>query len=198
MSKVLAVAASARRGGNSDAVLERALAGIKSARADVEVETIIPCELSITPCRSCNGCWNTGRCVVEDGMQEVYGKFTAAHHVVLASPIYFTSLPGHLKVMIDRFQCFWALTYRLGRPPQPRRTGMFLCVGAMQRERYFQGALTIVKTWLSTLNVACPVSRFYSGVDAVGDVLQRRDYLDDAFRAGAELMELSRRHAASG
>ena len=188
MKKILAVAASARRKGNSDIVLERALEGVRSIEPEVEVETLIPRELSITPCRSCNGCWETGRCVVRDEMQELYVRFSEVDHVVVASPLYFTSLPGHFKVLIDRFQCFWVRTYRLGEPPQPRRTGMFLCVGAMDRERYYTGALTIVKTWMAALNMGCPVRRFYPGLDAAGDVLKRPDYLEDARHAGAELV----------
>ena len=189
MKKILAVAASARRKGNSDLVLKHALDGVRSVEPEVEVETLIPRELSVTPCRSCNGCWETGQCVVHDEMQELYVKFSEVDHVVVASPLYFTSLPGHFKVLIDRFQCFWVRTYRLGKPPEPRRTGMFLCVGAIDRHRYYKGALTIVKTWMAALNMGCPVSRFYPGLDAAGDVLKRPDYLDDARRAGAELVE---------
>jgi len=187
MTDVLAVAASARRGGNSDAVLEAALDVLRDRGA--AVQTIIPCELSISPCRSCNGCWDTGVCVQHDAMDDLYVRFSEADHVVVASPLYFTSLPGHFKVLIDRFQCFWVRTYRLGEPPQPRRTGVFLCVGAMDRERYYTGALTIVKTWMAALNMGCGVSRFYPGVDAKSDLVENHpEYLEDARRAARELM----------
>ena len=188
MKKILAVAASARRKGNSDIILERTLEGILEAEPGVAVETVIPLQLSITPCRSCRGCWETGRCVVQDDMQELYIKFSEVDHVVVAAPIYFASLPGHFKVLIDRFQCFWVRTYRLGEPPRPCRTGMFLCVGAMARERYYGNALAIVKTWMASLNMGCPVSRFYPGLDTVGEVFKYPDYLEDARNAGAELM----------
>jgi len=187
MTDVLAIAGSARRRGNSDAVLEAALEVFKERGASVR--TIVPRKLTINPCFSCNGCWETGRCVVQDAMQDLYPLFLEADHVVAVSPIYFTSLPGHFKVMIDRFQCLWVRTYRLGRPPEPRRTGMFLAVGAMDRERYFRCTETIVKTWLSTLNMGCPVSRFYGGVDERGDIGAHPDYLEDARQAAAELLD---------
>ncbi|MHC4787687.1 MAG: flavodoxin family protein, partial [Planctomycetota bacterium] len=88
MTDVLAVAASARRGGNSDAVLEAACDLLREHGA--VVETIIPRQLSIQPCFSCHGCWETGRCVVQDQMQELYVRFSEADHVVVASPLYFT------------------------------------------------------------------------------------------------------------
>lgn len=187
MSTVLAVAASARRGGNSDILLDRALEPFQNSGASIE--RVVPFDLSITPCRSCHGCWKSGRCVVRDQMQDLYAKFCEVDHVVVASPIYFTSLPGHFKVMIDRFQCFWVRTFRLGEPPEPRRNGMFLCVGAMDRRKYYEGSLKIVRTWMSTLNMKCPVSRFYPGLDEKGDVAKRQDYLSDARRAGRELLE---------
>ena len=186
MTKVLAVAGSARRGGNSDRLLEAALEAMRSRGA--EVETVVPRELPITPCRSCHGCWETGRCVVQDGMQELYPRFCQADHLVVASPIYFTSLPGHLKVLVDRFQCLWVRTYRLGQPPRPRRSGMFLCVGAMDRQRYYRSTLTVVKTWMSTLNATCAVSRFYPGLDGPRDIEGRPEYLADARRAALELL----------
>lgn len=187
MTKVIAIAASARRKGNSDAVLEAALDVMRERNAEVSV--IYPRKLTITPCRSCNGCWNTGRCVIDDQMQEIYPQFDAADHIVVASPLYFTSLPGHFKVLVDRFQPYWVRTYRLKQPPEPRRQGMFLCVGAMNRERYYQSTVTIVKTWLSCLNMGCPVSRFYGDVDDRNDLVTKRpEYLADARAATEELL----------
>jgi multimeric flavodoxin WrbA len=188
MKDIIAVAASARRGGNSDAVLDAACDVLREGGA--AIEKIVPNRLDISPCLACNGCWETGHCVQDDQMQELYVRFSECDHVVVASPLYFTSLPGHFKVMIDRFQCFWVRTYRLGKPPEPRRSGMFLCVGAMDRERYYRASLTIVKTWMSALNMGCPVDRFYPGVDARNDLVENHpEYLKDARRAARELLE---------
>jgi len=189
VAEVLAIAASARRHGNSEVLLEKALEPLREA--GLSVEKLVPYELSITPCRSCLGCWETGRCVVQDEMQELYVRFCEVDHVVVASPIYFTSLPGHFKVLIDRFQCLWVRTYRLGQPPQPPRIGMFLGVGAMDRQRYFKSCLTIVRTWMSTLNMRCAVSRFYPGLDEKCAAQKREDYLKDALEAGRELLQLA-------
>jgi multimeric flavodoxin WrbA len=188
MTQVLAVAASARRGGNSDTILQAAIEVFRQRGA--AVETIIPRKLSITPCLSCHRCWDTGVCVVQDPMQELYGRFVEVDHVVVASPLYFTSLPGHFKVLIDRFQCFWVRAYRLKNPPGPRRAGMFLAVGAMHRQRYYASTETIVKTWMSVLNMKCAVSRFYMGLDARDDVQRHPDYLEDARQAAAELLDV--------
>lgn len=191
MTDVIAVYSSARRNGNSEYLLDKALEGMSTATTDLCVQKVRPREMSITPCRSCNGCWETGECVIHDEMQEMYTRFCEVDHILIAAPIYFTSLPGHTKVFIDRFQCFWVRTYRLGEPPEPPRTGAFLCVGAMDRDKYYKCTSHIVNTWLSTLNVSCDVSRFYHGLDAKEDVLEHEDYQMDARKAGQELANLS-------
>jgi len=187
VTTVLGVAGSGRRGGNSDAVLEAALEAISGAGAHVEM--IVPAALEIRPCQACGGCWETGQCVVQDDMQELYRRFELADHLVVASPLYFTSLPGHLKSMIDRFQCFWVRAYVLHRPVRRRRTGMFLCVSAMDNRRYYDCTLTIVRTWMSVLNVGCAVSRFYPAVDGKDDLARSHpEYLEDAREAALELL----------
>lgn len=185
--KILAVAGSARRDGNSDTLLNKALEPAREA--GYEVQTVVPQEFQFTPCRSCHGCWETGRCVVQDDMQGLYTDFCEAKHIVVASPTYFTALPGRLKMLIDRFQCFWVRTYRLGEPPEPRRTGLFLSIAAMESERYYECCRTTIKTWLSTLNVESAVERFYPDLDAKDDIQEHDDYLEDAVAAGRELLE---------
>ncbi len=186
MMDVLAVAGSARRGGNSDTLLEAALDVFHERGASVE--TLVARDLDVSPCLSCNACFEAGVCIQQDAMQDLYVRFSEADHVVVASPIYFTSLPGHLKVMIDRFQCFWARTYLLRDPPLPRRSGMFLCVGAMDRDRYYRSSLTIVRTWMAALNMSCDVSRFFPGLDAEDDIREHPEYLAEARRASEELL----------
>lgn len=186
MTDILAVAASARRGGNSDTLLDAALEVCREEGA--QVERVVPRDLSISPCMSCNACFKTGACIQHDAMKDLYPRFCEADHIVVASPIYFTALPGHFKVLIDRFQCFWARTYLLEDKPEPRRSGLFLCAGAMHRERYYQSCLTTVKTWLSVLNVGCSLARFFPGLDERGDVEDHPEYLEGARELARELL----------
>jgi multimeric flavodoxin WrbA len=190
MTSVLAIAGSARRRGNSDALLAAACDVFRERGA--QVETIVPRRLQLTPCSSCGGCWETGRCVVQDDMQEIYPRLEGADHIVVASPVYFTALPGHLKLLVDRCQCYWVRTFRLKDPPQPRRSGMFLCAGVQDRQSFFQGCLTTVKSWLTCLNVSCDVSRFFPGLEGRDAVrTQRPGYLEEARAAARELLDAS-------
>ncbi len=186
MCDILAIKGSARRNGNSDRILESALAELKKEDESADIETLAARDINVTPCRSCYGCWETGVCVIKDQMQDIYRKCLEAKSIVVASPIYFTTLPGQLKVIIDRFQCFWVRTYRLENPPEPKRNAMFLCVGAMDNEKFFNSAKLTTRIWLSTINAGIAVSRFYPKVDAPDDVLKYPAYLEDAAQAARE------------
>src|SRR3989338_242360 len=126
---VLGISSSPRKGGNSDVLLDEALAGASSAGATVA--KIVLNDLTFRPCQECGGCDTTGICVVRDDMGGVYEKFAEADIVILASPIFFGSLSAQLKMMIDRFQCAWVKKYllkkRVTKPGKRKKKGIFLC-----------------------------------------------------------------------
>jgi len=68
--KVLGILGSPRRGGNTEILLDQALAGAGSQGA--ETEKLILNELEITPCQSCDQCMKTGECATDDDMSLVY------------------------------------------------------------------------------------------------------------------------------
>ena len=70
--KVLGIFGSPRRGGNTELLLEEALKGAESAGA--EVEHLYLSDFTITPCKECHGCDNTGNCIVLDDMGKIYPK----------------------------------------------------------------------------------------------------------------------------
>lgn len=188
MAAILAIGGSARRRGNSDTILDACLDVFRERGDDIHI--LYPKQLAASPCLSCNACFETGRCIQNDELTDLYSLFCEVDHIVVASPIYFTNVPGHLKVMIDRFQCFWARRYILKAPPEPRRYGMFLCIGAMDRERYYDYTTTVVKTWMHALNMGCPTVRYYMHLDARKDIKDHPEYLRDAREAAREFLSV--------
>ncbi|WP_286681251.1 flavodoxin family protein, partial [Methanoculleus sp. DTU007] len=83
---VLAFAASPRRHGNSETLLDWVLAAME--REGAAVEKIAVTEVDIRPCRGCNLCEKLNRCVQRDYMDYVYDRIIAADCIVLAAPIY--------------------------------------------------------------------------------------------------------------
>lgn len=98
--KILLINGSPRKGGNSEVLCEQFAKG--ATEAGHEAEKIDLYKQKISPCVACYGCRKTQTCVIKDDMQTVLEKMIAADVIVLSSPVYFYSLSGQLKVMIDR------------------------------------------------------------------------------------------------
>lgn len=99
--KVLILSSSPRRGGNSDLLCDRFLEGAR--KAGLEVEKIFLKDKKINYCMGCNRCYNGEHpCPQQDDAAEVVGKMVDADVIVMASPVYFYTVCGQMKTLIDR------------------------------------------------------------------------------------------------
>ena len=53
-------------------------------------------------CLACGGCSREGKCVIDDGLNELSAKFEAADGLVVASPVYYASANATLIAVLDR------------------------------------------------------------------------------------------------
>jgi len=188
--KVLGIAGSPRRGGNTDLLLAEVMKGAASKGA--EVKTIILNDLKIAPCQHCDACLEAGKCRVDDDMQMVYRELEAADRIVLASPIQFMGVTAQMKVMIDRCQALWARKYVLKLPPLGNgrdRKGFFISVGGRKIVNLFEPTLVMIKTVFRILDVTYAGELLFSGVDEKGAITKHPDALRQAFLAGQKLVE---------
>ena len=100
--KILILAGSPRKHGNSDHLADAFINGAEKAGHDVEKVYIK--DLKISGCLGCMACQkNGGKCVQKDDMSSIYEKVMAADVLVLAFPVYFYSWNSQLKAVLDRF-----------------------------------------------------------------------------------------------
>lgn len=187
--RVLGIAASPRRGGNTDRLLAEVLKGAQSAGASVT--TIVLSKLSITPCQHCDDCLAAGVCSINDDMQMVYRELEAADRVVIASPVQFMGPTTELKAMIDRCQAMWARKYVLKLPPlgdRRERKGLFVSVGGRQAADTFEPSLAIVKTFFRVLDIGYAGALLFSGIDKKDAIAGCPEAIHQAFQAGERLV----------
>ena len=99
--KVLVLSASPRKGGNSDLLCDRFLLG--AGEAGHQAEKICLRERKIEHCTACDACQgNGGKCVHEDDMAGILEKMIGADVIVMATPVWFFSMNGQMKTLIDR------------------------------------------------------------------------------------------------
>jgi len=191
--KVLGIAGSPRRGGNTDLLLAEVMKGAASRGS--EVKTIILNDLEIAPCQHCDACLVKGKCKIQDDMQMVYRELEQADCIVLASPIHFMTVTAQMKAMIDRCQSLWARKYILKQPPlgsEPgKKKGLFISVGGRKVSNLFEPALVTVKTLFRILDITYVGELIFPGVDEKGVIKEHPDALKQAFRAGQKLVENS-------
>ena len=65
--------------------------------------------LHVGPCVACGPDATSGYCIFHDDMDAVYALLERAHAVVVGSPIYFDTVSGPLKLLIDRCNCITPL-----------------------------------------------------------------------------------------
>lgn len=166
-------------------MLDACLAGAEGAGA--RVHKLAVAGLSIHPCRGCGGCSLTGECVIRDQMHEVYETIDRAAALVFSSPVYFASVPGVLKVMLDRMQPYWARTHVLKVPRPSRRPAGLLLVRAGGDPYGFLAAEYPLKSVSAVLGLDIVGEVKVTDVDAAGAVSNHPRALDHARELGARI-----------
>ena len=102
--KVLGIVCSGRKGGNTEILLEEALASAREAGAQTELASVVG--KNIAPCDGCCSCRETGVCHIQDDMQPIYQQLEKADAIIFGSPVYFGSVSAQAKAIIDRTYLF--------------------------------------------------------------------------------------------
>jgi multimeric flavodoxin WrbA len=173
--KVLGLAGSARRGGNTETLLDWCL---KAARGEgATVVKLSLCDLDLHGCKACDACRETGVCIQKDDMERLYPHLRNADSIVLAAPTYFQGMPAVPKMMIDRCQPLWVLKYVLKRPiaepGRPERLGAFLSCAGTTHLQAFDGSKQIMRALWYTLDVTPAGEVLCPGVDAKGQISEQ-------------------------
>jgi putative NADPH-quinone reductase len=169
----LGIAGSPRRHGNTESLLDRFLAG--AAAEGATVRKVVAAELRVAGCIACNGCWEDGRCVVDDDFQALYRRLIDADVLAVATPRYFMNVTAQLKAVIDRSQCQWARKYVLEAPLRAtpaghaRRRGVLIAVGGAPVDD-FSGIERTVRAFFDVQEADYWASLFLSDVDAKGAI----------------------------
>ncbi len=173
--KVLIISSSPRRGGNTELLAAAFAKGAEEAGQNVE--TIYLREKSYGFCRGCMACLRLGHCVLQDDAVEVAAKMHDANVIAFATPVYYYSISGQLKTMLDRANPLFDSDYAFNK--------IYLLTAASEDEPYVvEGAEKAVRGWVDCFE-RCTLADtiFGGGVTDVGDITGH-PALDKAYQAG--------------
>ena len=184
MSKsILILKGSPREKGNSAVLADQVFAGAKNAGA--MVESVYLHGMDIQPCDACDvGQDGYEGCIIEDDMQSLYPKITAADAIVIASPIYWFTISAQTKLFIDRW---YALESEQGSTLRGKQLGVVLVYG--DTDLYTSGGINAIHTFESIaryigMEIAGMV---YGTAYELGEAEKQPDLMAKAFKLGEKL-----------
>ena len=176
--KILILSASARKGGNSERLAEQFQKG--ATESGNEVETIRLFDKKIGFCKGCFVCQNTQKCVIKDDAIDIAEKMKDADMLVFATPVYYYSVSGQLKTMLDRANPLYSSDYKF-------RDIYLLATAAEDEPETVSGTETAVQGWIDCFTKASLKQVIFAGgVNSVGDI-EGHKALDEAYKAGKEI-----------
>src|SRR5690606_38156007 len=128
MRKILALMGRSRINKNTNILLDLVLKGAEEKGHDIN--KIYISRENISTCTGCNYCGTKGECIIKDDMIKIYDYIDNSDIFILASPLYFNTVNGITKNLIDRCQKYWSIKYQLGKDYKRhfKRVGIFLAV----------------------------------------------------------------------
>ena len=109
MVRILGIAGSPVKEGNTEALLKEALREVAS-EPEIETRVFNLSGLEIGGCRHCNWCIKNQSpekfCSLSDGMEEIYPALLRADAIILATPVHIGRMSGLMANMIDRMRVF--------------------------------------------------------------------------------------------
>lgn len=179
MSKnVLIISSSPRKGGNSETLAASFAKGAEEAGH--KVETVYLREKNYGFCKGCLACLKVGHCVIDDDAVEIAARMHDANVLVFATPVYYYSVSGQLKTMLDRANPLFDSDYAFTK-------AYLLATAAEDGEETVEGTVKAVQGWVDCFE-RCELAGtvFAGGVNGVGDIVGH-PALEKAYQMGKEV-----------
>ncbi|RLE70293.1 MAG: flavodoxin family protein [Thermoprotei archaeon] len=178
---VLGVNGSPREYGNTYRLLRVALEGARSEGARVEIRHLH--RMRIEPCKGCvsddeRSCRYP--CIIDDDMKRLYDELLEADGLIIATPVYWYNVSGHVKNFIDRLTALENMIHFEGRSWLEGKVAGFIAVGNDV------GALAVIQGLMAVMNsmgmLVPPWALAY--YERRGDVLEDEQAILDAWNVG--------------
>jgi multimeric flavodoxin WrbA len=185
IKRVLVLAASPRKDGNSTILASKAAEGVKAAGGEADVTPIG--HLKIAPCNACNSCITKPEagCVIKDDMQPLYQRIRNAQGIIFATPVYWFNMSAQMKLFIDRAYAiqdkgYWAFT--------GKDVGVILTYG--DEDVFASGGINALRSFqdICAYVKANLVGVVYGSADKAGDVQTNGKLLQKAYDLGKKLV----------
>jgi multimeric flavodoxin WrbA len=157
---------SPRSDGNCSIMALWAADAIKGAGETVQV--VFPDDLDIHACIGCYRCFNTGTCTFEDDMNEIITAIQHSSLLVVCSPVYTNTVPGSLKILIDRCQAYQAAMALVGKLTGPQ--GLILSVCGRKGKENFRCVVPVLEAFMENVGIKVASRILVDDIDETRDI----------------------------
>jgi multimeric flavodoxin WrbA len=131
-------------------------------------QVIYPHDMDIRCCIGCYQCYNTGSCVFDDDMGSIISAIRGSSLLVVCAPVYTNTVPGGLKLLIDRCQAYHAERALSGG--RTGQYGLIFSVAGRKGEENFTCVTRVISAFLRNLGITPAGEILIDGIDAVRDI----------------------------
>lgn len=175
---VLIISSSPRKGGNSETLAAAFSRGAQEAGN--RVETVYLREKQYGFCKGCFACRKLGHCVINDDAVELAARMHDADVLVFVTPVYYYSVSGQLKTILDRANPIYDTDYAFTK-------AYLLATAAENEPETVAGTEKAVQGWVDCFPRCELVETvFAGGVNEVGEIVGH-PALEKAYQVGKEV-----------
>lgn len=131
-------------------------------------QVIYPHDMDIHCCIGCYQCFNTGSCIFDDDMGGIIAAIREASLIVVCAPVYTNTVPGGLKLLIDRCQAYHAERVLSGG--RTGQKGLIFSVAGRKGEENFTCITRVISAFLRNLDITPSGEILIDRVDSVRDI----------------------------
>jgi multimeric flavodoxin WrbA len=188
MKKVTILIGSPRKNGNTCILAAKAEQGLKEE--GIATETVFLNDLKIKGCQACYWCKknDVAECAVRDDMQKIHQLMQESDGLIIASPIYFSTVTAQTKAWLDRMFPYVSMNL-VPKLPASKKVS-FIFTQNQPDARLFESGIGsfMYAVGLSGLTVkdhmiACDLD---TGVKP--PVTEKKELMEQAYRMGKDLL----------
>lgn len=175
MKKILIISSSPRKNGNSELLVKEFANG--ALEKGNQVEIIYLREKQYSFCKGCLACQKIKHCVIDDDAVEIALKMHDSDIIVFATPVYYYSVSGQLKTILDRANPLFGTDYKFNDI-------YILATAAENGTGTFDGVEKAIQGWVDCFERAkISGTVFAGGVNDINDI-KGNEILKQAYELG--------------
>jgi multimeric flavodoxin WrbA len=188
MKKVTILIGSPRKNGSTSILAAEAYRGLEEQ--GIATETVFLNELKIKGCQACYWCKknDVAECAVNDDMQKIHQMMQESDGLIIASPIYFSTVTAQTKAWLDRMFPYVSMNL-VPKLPRSKKVSFIFTQNQPDANLFESGIGSFMyAVGLSGLTVKDHMIACNLDTGVKPPVTEKKELMEKAYKLGKELL----------